>query len=629
MNFRSHSSQGEFYMADIKNFGLTGVGNDVQLGKGGSRIKTNGTVIEARNAVDGNYVNIRGLDGVASHDMVTVQQLANTTSDLSNAIANSVSNAIDNQDGFHIVLGSVEVDGDGSWANGAVPLTDSTPISSAVDQMNTLLGLLVPAAPPTFPNGNTLSVTNTSGSTPLLANGATDRSGSSAISAGSSVTRTIANVNSNTFSNMGPASSGTVQLYINNSVVGTHTLTGSGDAGNYSGLILSNQIDYPAATPGFWKAITVAVTGGATLTGVNNFKINHTGATATNTVYFVRDNVTAVPVVTNTAVTQATTGTLAYSSSVPHYTNGTLTANAAISNLAGQTYYGGSDPFVITATNSIMTAKTLTYANLGITTPIVANTTSAVTITPVTFTIDGTNVHNVGTLTGVAKNVNGSSSSTSMSATKFLVKTGTAGSRIDELSVTVSGLGSSPNTNNAVRVVANSGDTPAGSGSTWTNSNSIQTYDATVVAGLLQHDQTNYSTGYLPVGPDLSSGRSGAQYVEFSFNRSVLSQFKINVTGTYAGCWIKLPGVSDNSSISVNAPNGWWNGFQPYKGAGVPGETGDTICGCASGTVMSGSSGAFQITFGTQSSTNSTGNQILVRFKLTAGQSISALSFTN
>jgi hypothetical protein len=44
---------------------------------------------------------------------------------------------------------------------------------------------------------------------------------------------------------------------------------------------------------------------------------------------------------------------------------------------------------------------------------------------------------------------------------------------------------------------------------------------------------------------------------------------------------------------------------------------------------MGGASGTYVATFGTQTSTNATGNTILVRFKLAAGQSVSALSFTN
>ncbi len=61
----------------------------------------------------------------------------------------------------------------------------------------------------------------------------------------------------------------------------------------------------------------------------------------------------------------------------------------------------------------------------------------------------------------------------------------------------------------------------------------------------------------------------------------------------------------------------------------MPGETGDPQAGCAAGTVMTGGSGAFSITFGTQSSTNATDNVILVRFKLNVGQQITALNFSS
>jgi hypothetical protein len=157
----------------------------------------------------------------------------------------------------------------------------------------------------------------------------------------------------------------------------------------------------------------------------------------------------------------------------------------------------------------------------------------------------------------------------------------------------------------------------------------LATYEASVVAGVLSNDVTDYATGYLPVGPDYSTGRAGAQYATFAFDRSALSAFKIIVSGSYAGCWVKLPGVTDQSNISPNAPNGWMNAFASYTGAGVPGNSADTTAGCALGGVMTGASGTFQITFGTQSSTNATGNQVLVRLKLNAGQSITALSFSN
>ena len=135
--------------------------------------------------------------------------------------------------------------------------------------------------------------------------------------------------------------------------------------------------------------------------------------------------------------------------------------------------------------------------------------------------------------------------------------------------------------------------------------------------------------GYLPSGPNYSTGRSSAQYVTFSFNRNAVSNFKINVIGTYTGCWIKLLGVSDNSNISPHAVNGWWNAGLAYNGAGVPGNISDLTNGCAVGSVMSGTSGTYDVTFGPQTSSNATNNTILVRFRLNSLQSISSLSFSN
>jgi len=66
--------------------------------------------------------------------------------------------------------------------------------------------------------------------------------------------------------------------------------------------------------------------------------------------------------------------------------------------------------------------------------------------------------------------------------------------------------------------------------------------------------------------------------------------------------------------------------FNEYAGSGVP-RNADP--GCAYGGVMDNNGGTFTCTFGTESSSNDSANRILIRFKLTSGQSISALSFTS
>lgn len=553
-------------------------------------------------------------------------------------------------DGFDLNLGDVVTKGDGSWLPGAVVLTNTTKVSDAVDSLNEVLGKLIPAQPPQFP-GSALSVANAVGTLPLLALGFTDNSqGGHALAAGSLVTRiTDPGVNSNVFQDVGPGESGIVTLSVNGASVGTVTLDGVEDAGTYSGLRIADQKDFPVNTPGFWKSIDVSSFGAASVVGLNKFKIAHSAAGSTSDVHFVRDSLTALPAVSDVAVTQITSGTLRYSSGIPHYGNGgKLRVAASVNNLAGQTYYGGNDPLVVSAggPSAVLTTQNYSFSALGISTPIPANSTSSRGITPVEVDVNG-NVHGFGWVQVQSKNVNGTSGAgietvattgiaptTSYAPfqvpqTKVLVIRGAATGKVDELSVPVTGLGTLPNNLNAVRVGLVGADRPAGEVTAWDHTVALNVAEASVSAGVLMHDQTDYSKSFLPVGPNYSTGRTGAQYITFEFARSAVSTFKINVTGTYAGCWVRLPGVTDNPSIAPNASGGWLDASRAYDGAGVPGEAGDTLAGCAQGALMAGQSGAYTITFGPQTSTNANGNRIQVRIRLNAGQSITSLSFSN
>ncbi len=566
------------------------------------------------------FKTIQAGDGISlSQDGQTITITATGNGTTSNGVA--ISN------GFALALGNAATYGY-SWT-GPISLTDNTPVSAAMAQFNQLFSLLVPSAPPAFPNSNALTITNAAGNIPLLAFGVTDHA-NSGLSAGSAVTRvTGGSVSTNTFANMGPANTGQMQLLVNGGFAGTHTMTGSGDSGTYGGMVISNEQAYPPTQPGFYTSFNVGVTGATALQGVDSVQLKHTAAGSTNTVFFVADTLTSTPTVSGGSIAQSSAGTLAYSSSVPHYgTGASLLINASIANLAGQTYYGGSDPFIVSGTNSIISAQAYTYANLSITTPIAQNTFSAQPINPVLVNVNGT-TFGQGYVQAVAKNVNGAAGATSLSNTVVLVFNGSPTGVVNELSVPVLNHGALPNNNNAIRVGGfSAGDTPTGTANAWVSSLGLQQTDAAVVAGVLSNNQTNYSMGYLPVGPNLSQNRNNAQYVTFMFNRSSVSTFTINVTGTYAGVWIKLPGVSDNNTISPNATNGWWNAGVPYSGAGVPGNASDATAGCAVGGAMLGASGSYSITFGPQTSTNATGNAILVRIRLNAGQSITSLSFS-
>ena len=251
-----------------------------------------------------------------------------------------------------------------------------------------------------------------------------------------------------------------------------------------------------------------------------------------------------------------------------------------------------------------------------------------------TVNINGTNRHTSGTLTATGTNVNGSGSQ-SISNT-ILLKAGTArSSDIDEQNHNIPSGASGGN-----RVYLGSGatgDNPLGAGNlpssslTWTSTQDLTAsgfaHEAAVVGGILTSDQVDYTSGYWPDGNAIDySGKDAAQYYTFYWAKSAVSTFSIAITGSYTGLLIGLPGVSDSNAISPNATGGaWYDAFSLYDGSGNPGGTGNGA-GCANGSAATGSSGSVAITLGTQSTTNATNNVVLIRIKLAASDSISAIS---
>ena len=195
-----------------------------------------------------------------------------------------------------------------------------------------------------------------------------------------------------------------------------------------------------------------------------------------------------------------------------------------------------------------------------------------------------------------------------------------------------------------------SGDTPAFSPSTnfytsdaWSGAETVAGTDEAVVRwGSAKHFTTDLSTGYLPVGPDLNTGRSGTQYFTFAFQRQAAANFDIALTAPagVAGVWIALPGSTIDATVLGVGPtstiNGWIDCTIQYNGAGVPGADtgagGNGSNGCAltgadiipTGTAISNVS--YTQTFGEQNMSNSTGNNVLVRIAVSSGQSITAVS---
>lgn len=536
----------------------------------------------------------------------------------------------------------------GNLVSNAVTLTTTTTVTDGITQLNTVLGKLVPASPTNFPGSpGTLAIATVSSY--RMANIVqTDNTpgANKSVAAGTTVStvRRAATYTTNTFTNFGPGDTGTITAVRNGSNVGSVTLnTGASPSGNgtYGGnLVITNNYDYNTANAniaaGFWYVFTSTISGTAAPAGWNEIYIADSATTNTSTAVWYYDNsAPSTPSFSSTTIAVSGSPTLLYSSTIPHYTNATqFSIGTTVANVSGNMYPTSNVLSSGTAGGAFAAPASVNYnaSNIGSNTLNSFQTASFTTLANITTGFGASS-------TGPQLSVNnsyltGTLTLTSALANTVLWKSGTA-TAIDEGNIVVTSVGTG--SGNAYRIVnPGTGNTPTYTGSEAafnSQSSTLQTYDATVVGsssqGVLKHDQTNYSTGYLPAGPDLSSGRTGTQYFTFKFVRTDVSKFDITYAGNVAGMWVALPGSVIDSSSSAN---GWINMAVAYAGAGYPGvnSPGNGSDGCALGGVVSlnttVASTSKTCTFGTVSSSSTATNEIYVRIALTSGQSVTGLS---
>lgn len=537
-------------------------------------------------------------------------------------------------DGSNVLLGAAE---DGSYTDprytgGKAPaaaLQPTTKVSTAIDSINEILGLLLPSAPAPLSTGIlTLATPNT---TAKAAQGYEQNSLSGAPAPGANVSRTTAaTTNTATLEDLGDGASGTLSLYVNDAAVTGETLAFTdalNEAKNTGVLRVSdNKWNGTAngggqAPDGFFQSFDSQVVGATSPVGLNHIQLRHSFSGDTNVLAFVRDDLLANPAVSNVAVAQLATPAPLNQSGIAHYVStSTLKVTADTTNLAGQTYGAGT----ILSMSGPGTAVNFAAGQGGLPAILNVNTLSFQMVDQ-TFTVGGNVADRAAKITVTATNPNGSGNA--QGSTNLVVYSGTPSALRDEY------VNGPAGANTALRVHTAAGDTPADISTTaWDRNTNLANagflHEAAIVGGVLRCDQTDYSTGYLPVGVSYSV-KDNSQYVTYSIKVAAKSSISVSVTGTYAGVWVALPGVSTNATKSPEALNdAWWDGMQLYSGAGVPGRGGDTAAGCAAG-VLPARTGTqtYSLTFGTESSSNATANEILVRFKLNAGQAISALSF--
>ena len=582
-----------------------------------------------------------------------------------------------------------------TWGQGTNSSTSRDTLTLTLNSHSTALPADIPTSgtvtlkvyddAPSAPDGlssKTLPAVSSTGTSPKLASGFTDNIGGAAIAAGDTVNR----VTSGT-AEAGPittfaynADSGTLTANVNGSGDGNRVLTSGSDTGTYTSLVITSESDYnllnsggssttfaasiyyPGLYSGFKAKVSKAVSGLSV--GANSFQLSHSTTGSTNTVEFVKDDLTATPTVNvgSATVTENVAGTYRYISGIPYYNSGSpsLTlAGVTIDDLVGQCYTNQSNIVEVddgtnqegTASDAISNTD-YTYANIdgastmlsgGIPT-VNVGTSSAYAIGSLTIPITSSSVRTVSRVKVRARNVNGISSYSSDIATNIAVHK-SAQSGISEIAIAVSDSLGAGFDDDGVRIFdfnAATTDTPSFNGATNFYTNSLYTEssdpgvsgtkEATIRLGVLKYDVTDYSSGFLPAGPD-RSGDTGTQYFTFAFRRTTMSNFDINITSSgIAGLWIAAPGTAIDSASGLN---GWLDASTTYGGSGVPGSdtgnggNGSDGCAFTSGDRIATStslSGGYTMTLGSENGTNATGNVVLVRIALTSGQSVTALS---
>jgi hypothetical protein len=598
-------------------------------------------VITVGNVIISNIGNISAGNVNINNLLDPEQDQDATTKYYVDVLVGNVSNA---QIGNAIVLGTPSA---GNLISNAVTLTANTYITDGMVQINTVLGKLVPPSPSNFPGGQTLTISSLS--TYRMANIVqTDNTAGAnkSVAAGNTVTsvRRAATYATNTISTVGPGDSGIITAVRNGANVGTVTLNTNASPsanGTYGGnLVITNNFDYNLANANiaatFWYVFSSAISGTGAPAGWNEIYIADSATGNTNTPSWYYDNSSpSTPAFSSVTMTSPGSANLLYSSTIPHYTNNNaFNIGYTVANISGNMYPTSNTLSSGTAGGAFGAPASVNYnaSNIG---SNVLNSFASASATTTASVITGFG----SSATGPSISVNNSYSTGTQTLTTalgniVLWKSGTA-TAIDEGNIVVTSVGTG--SGNAVRIInPGTGNTPVYTANAVTfnsQSSTLETYDATVVGsssqGVVKHDQTNYSTGYLPAGPDLSSGRSGTQYFTFKFVRTTVSKFDITYAGNVAGMWVALPGSAIDSSSSAN---GWIDMSQAYAGSGYPGvnSPGNGSDGCSLGGVVqlntTVASTSKTCTFGTVSSSSTATNEIYIRVALTSGQSVTGLS---
>lgn len=582
-----------------------------------------------------------------------------------------------------------------TWAQGTSTGTGLDTVTLTITAMSTSDPVTISARPsdtlqlkvyedtPAAPDGlstKTIAFASSVGTSPLLVAGATDNTPGTTLLPGVAVNRTVLTTGT-IDSTIIPtyaynADAGDLSAVFNDVADGVVTLTTGDQTGTYTSLNITAEIDYNLLNatgsaiafansiyyPGAFKGFTARVRKAASAVnfGINRFRLLHSTTGVTNTVEFVKDDLTATPIVTAGTLTQSNAGTFRYISGIPYYNTGSPTlslSGVTVNNFIGQTYRNTTSVLEVTSGTNLegtsqaaIATSFFSYAGINGATSFLtggipnANTGNGTpyTLGNVTVTITAGSVRTVEGLQLRAFNVNGTGAYVS-NTVPIQVHTA-AQSGISEIAIPVSTtLGNGVFTDTGRRIfnfASNPVSNPAFSRTgvnyytanpyTETANPGVQgTKEATIRLGRLEHNVVNYSS-YLPAGPN-RSGDTGTQYFTFAFHRQVVANFRVDIISAtgISGFWIAAPGTAIDLSSTLS---GWLNAALPYNGSGLPGAgpggNGSNGCASTSGDVIVSNTilnKAYTLTLGTENLSNATNNVCLIRIALAAGQSITTL----
>jgi hypothetical protein len=442
---------------------------------------------------------------------------------------------------------------------------------------------------------------------------------------------------------------GSISQEVNDTTAGTPIIDSSNvDYYNYdssgSPVAASDRIYAPELYETGTKArVSYDITSGSV--GVNKVELSSDEGNS-NELFYVYDDVTATPTVDiSSATVTHGSGDYNYISGIPYYqSGGTVTiSGVSVNDLTGQTYYNGNaitvdEVDVGGGSGTVIPSQSYNYSTAlasGDRSSNIPNADLSPNLEDLTVTLS--NGDNIVYPRVTARNVNGTGSAT---LTSFPISVFNGTDFIDEGGIPVSDdLGLIYDTD-GLRISGLTGANPTLSDTTnyyvdnaWTGAETVAGTDEAIIRyGALSHDETDYST-YFPIGPDLSTGRSGTQYFRFAFQRSAMSIFRFRMTGRISGMYIAAPGTSIDNTSTLN---GWLDASLQYAGSGVPGANipagGNGSNGCAylgADKIIDGEDyvdETFDITLGTESSTNAYEDQIIVTLVLNSDDSVTALS---